>query len=192
MGCEWPIARENGQRGDIRRRRWEPAPAAEHSCRRWLLAAAALPIVPTAACGRRALCTAVVRVVPAGQLAAFQARRDADPVFRGLLDRWLAPVTRGAQARYCLLAAGGRLLPLTSLTARIVQQDWCDPTSAVGAFQAGILRTAAASGEVMTDTIDVSIINTTFFEAAFYRPGAPVATVAQRRAALLGVPGQRV
>src|ERR1039458_10388611 len=43
--------------------------------------------------------SAVVSVVSAEQLGAFEARRDADPAFRALLGRWLSPVARRGEAR---------------------------------------------------------------------------------------------
>src|SRR5271154_3280014 len=48
---------------------------------------------------------AVVEDVPASQLSAFLARRNADPAFRSLLGRWLLPVPRAGTSNYCLLAA---------------------------------------------------------------------------------------
>lgn len=130
--------------------------------------------------------SAVVSLVPAGQLSAFQARRDADPAFRALLGRWLVQVPHGSEARYCLLAAGGELVPVTSVTARLVQEDWCLPDSEVGLIEAPLLQNAAGSGQMLVYTVDVPVLHTTFLEAAFYRPGAPSATVAQRRAAVAG------
>src|SRR5205085_11647252 len=87
--------------------------------------------------------SAVIANVPAAQLPAFEARRDDDPVFRALLGKWLAPIQRGHQARYCVLAAGGEIIPLPSLTASLVQEDSCDPGSLVGSSQASMLQAAA-------------------------------------------------
>ena len=130
--------------------------------------------------------SAVVSLVPAGQLAAFQARRDADPAFRTLLGRWLMQVPRGPEARYCLLASGGELVPVTAVTARLVQEDWCLPDSEVGLFQAPLLQSAAVSGLVLVSTVDVPVLQTTFLETAFYHREAPSASVADRRAAVAG------
>ncbi len=130
--------------------------------------------------------SAVVSLVPAGQLEAFQARRDADPAFRALLGRWLAPVARRGEARYCLLSAGGELVRLTSFTADIVQGDWCLPYSEVGLAEAPLLQSTTATGEVLVLTLDVPSVHTSLLEAAFYRRGEPAGSVEQRRAAVAG------
>jgi diguanylate cyclase (GGDEF)-like protein len=130
--------------------------------------------------------SAVVASVPAAQLPAFEARRDADPAFRALLGNWLRPVVRGPQGHYCLLSEGGKLVPLTSLTADLVQQDWCQATSTVGLLQSHLLQTATDSSQFLALAVDLGPLHTMFLEAAFYRRGAPVATVAERRAAVAG------
>ena len=57
----------------------------------------------TAAAGQQrqvgAVGSAVVSVVRARDLTAFEARRDTDPTFQALLGKWLAPVRRGPQKR---------------------------------------------------------------------------------------------
>jgi diguanylate cyclase (GGDEF)-like protein len=130
--------------------------------------------------------SAVVASVPAAQLTEFEARRDSDPAFRALLGRWLSPVNRGREDRYCLLSEGGKLVPLTSLTAGLVQQDWCLPSSTVGLLQSRILQAATDSGQFLALAVDLPSMQTTFLEAAFYRRGAPLATVPERRAAVAG------
>jgi diguanylate cyclase (GGDEF)-like protein len=130
--------------------------------------------------------SAVVASVPAGQLKAFEARRDSDPAFRALLGQWLSPVKRGPEARYCLLSQGGELVNLTSLTAGLVQQDWCLPSSTIGLLQAGLLRNATDSGQSLALNVDVPSLKTTFLETAVYRRGAAVATIAERRGAVTG------
>jgi diguanylate cyclase (GGDEF)-like protein len=130
--------------------------------------------------------SAVVSVVSAGQLGAFEARRDADPAFRALVGRWLSPVARRGEARYCLLSEGGELIPVTSVTAGLVQQDWCAASSEVGLLEGPLLQSTAGSGQVLVLALDVPIIHTTFLEAAVYRRGAAMGTVAQRRGAVAG------
>jgi len=131
--------------------------------------------------------SAVVASVPAPQLRSFEARRNHDPAFRALLGHWLAPVvadrTRG---RYCLLAAGGAIVPLDALTAPMVQENWCASASLVGSTQAAVLQTATDSGQTLVVPIDVSWLHTAFLETAYYRVGRPLHTVAQRRAGLAG------
>jgi diguanylate cyclase (GGDEF)-like protein len=130
--------------------------------------------------------SAVVANVPAEQLSAFEARRDADPVFRALLGKWLVPVKRSGEPRYCLFSAGGAIIPLTSLTAALVQQSFCDTTSVVGGAQAPALRTATDTGQILAEPTETSYLHTIFLEGAFYRANAPLDTVADRRAAVTG------
>ena len=130
--------------------------------------------------------SAVVASVPAAKLTTFESGRDADPAFRALLGRWLSPVKRGREGRYCLLSEGGELVPLTSLTAGLVQEDWCLPSSTVGLFQSRLLQVATDSNQFLALAVDLPSLHTTFLEAAFYRRGAPLATVAERRAAVGG------
>jgi diguanylate cyclase (GGDEF)-like protein len=130
--------------------------------------------------------SAVVTAVPAAQLTSFETKRNADPAFRALLGRWIAPVPRGREARYCLLSGGAELAPLTGLTAGLVQQDWCLPSSTVGLLQAHLLQVAADSNQFLAIGVALPSLNTTFLEAAFYQRGAPVATVSERRAAVRG------
>jgi diguanylate cyclase (GGDEF)-like protein len=130
--------------------------------------------------------SAVVASVPAARLTAFEARRDADPAFRALLGAWLAPVKRGPQARYCLVSEGGRLAPLTALSAGLVQEDWCLAGSTLGRLQSRLLQAATDSNQSLALRVDVPWMDTTFLEAAIYRHGASLATVADRRAAVTG------
>jgi diguanylate cyclase (GGDEF)-like protein len=130
--------------------------------------------------------SAVVASVPAAQVTTFALHRDADPAFRALLGRWLTPVKRGRQRRYCLLSEGEELVPLTSLTAGLVQEDWCLRSSTVGLFQSQMLQVATDSNQFLTLAVDLPSLHTTFLEAAFYRRGAPLSTVAERRAAVAG------
>jgi diguanylate cyclase (GGDEF)-like protein len=130
--------------------------------------------------------SAVVALVPAARLTTFEARRDADPAFRALLGRWLSPIKRGSEARYCVLSEGGELVPLTPLTAGLVQQDWCSGSSTIGSLQSRLLQVATDSGQSLALRVDVPFLKTTFLEAAIYRRGARLATVGQRRAAVTG------
>ena len=51
--------------------------------------------------------TTIVEVVPARELAAFQARRAADPAFRRFVRGTTATVPPSGRPNYCLLSAGG-------------------------------------------------------------------------------------
>jgi diguanylate cyclase (GGDEF)-like protein len=136
--------------------------------------------------------TTVVEVVPARELAAFQAKRDADPAFRAFVGGTLAPIEANGSARYCLLSAGGAVTPYTKEVGQLVQGNWCDPATPIGGFQDGgilqsqLLRSVTDSGQFLVYPVSVQGVSTLFVEAAFYRRGAPQATVAQRRAAVMG------
>ncbi len=127
--------------------------------------------------------SAVVSRVPAAALTAFEVRRDNDPAFQALLGKWLAPIRREPVADYCLLSAGGELIPINSLSAALVQQDWCLPSSEIGLIQAPLIQNETDSGGILALPIDTSYLHTLLLESAVYRRGAPVATVAERRAA---------
>ena len=136
--------------------------------------------------------TTVVEAVPAAQLAAVQARRAADPAFRAFVGGTVVPVTPGGRARYCLLTAGGAVTPITREVGKLVQGDWCNPASPIGGYQSGttsetvLLRSITDTGQFLVYPVKLEGVSTLFIEAAFYRYGASIATVAQRRAAVAG------
>ena len=136
--------------------------------------------------------SAIVASVPAAELEAFEARRDSDPEFRSLLGRWLRPLPKPAphpnshRERYCFLAGGGAIIPITSLTSFLMQQDFCDPHTVVGSSQLPALNRATDTRGFEALPVDVSWLHTLFLEAAFYRPGMPLDTVPERRAAVSG------
>jgi diguanylate cyclase (GGDEF)-like protein len=136
--------------------------------------------------------TTVVVPVSARELGAFQARRNADPAFRSLVGGRLKPVARSARSRYCLLSAGGTVTPYGRAVGQLVQGDWCDPSSPIGAYPVG-LTTQALLTQSITDTGQFLVVpvteqgvRTLFVEAAFYRRGASLASIPQRRAAFAG------
>ncbi len=136
--------------------------------------------------------TTVVEAVPARRLAAFQARRDVDPAFRALVGGAIWPVAHSRHAFYCLLAAGGTVTPYVPAVGRLLQGDWCDTSSPIGAYhvgqtsQAQLTRSITDSGQFFVYPVSEQGVSTLFVEAAFYRRGAPLETVPQRRAAVLG------
>jgi diguanylate cyclase (GGDEF)-like protein len=142
--------------------------------------------------------TAVLKVVPAGQLAAFLARRNADPAFRALVGT-PAPVPRGRHSRYCLLSAGSELVPVVRALLRLAQADWCLPSSPVGAYEAPLLQAATDTGQslVLSPASDAPSaagrqalqalgIPLMMLETPFYTNDARLASVADRRAAVRG------
>ncbi len=130
--------------------------------------------------------SAVVNVVPAKGLARFQARRDADPAFIRLLGSSIAAVPATGQQEYCLLGSSGALMPLPSVAARLVQQDWCNLRTFVGSTEASPLWASAAGNRILVRPINEAWLHTTLFEVPFYRRGVPVRTPAQRTANTLG------
>jgi diguanylate cyclase (GGDEF)-like protein len=136
--------------------------------------------------------TLVVRSVPTTELAAFQARRNADPAFRRLVGGRLEPVVRDGRARYCLLSAGGVDIAYSPDITRLLQGDWCNSSSPIGGYpaggssQAGLMRSLADSGQMLVYPVTAEGRSSFFIEAAFYRRGATLASVAQHRAALVG------
>jgi diguanylate cyclase (GGDEF)-like protein len=135
--------------------------------------------------------TTVVEAVPAAQLAAFQARRAADPAFRALTAGAPAPALSG-RATYCLLSAGGTVHPYSPAVGRLLQGDWCNPASPIGGYRTGgtsqalLLRSITDSGQFLVHPVTSLGVSTVFVEAAFYRRGARLTSVAQRRAAVAG------
>jgi diguanylate cyclase (GGDEF)-like protein len=137
--------------------------------------------------------TLVVRPVPAAELAAVQARREADPAFRALSGGGtVESVVPDGRARYCLLTAGVVSTPYNPGIAHLLEGDWCNPNSPAGASPAGgttqasFMQSIAASGQLLVYPLTAEEESNFFIEAAFYRRGAPLASVAQRRAALAG------
>ncbi len=130
--------------------------------------------------------SAVIDVVPARNLIGFQAHRNADPAFVRLLGSSLSLVAPTGQPQYCLLGGSGALKPLIPLTARLVQQDWCNPRTVVGSTEATQLWASAASDRVLVAPINVAWLRTTMFETPFYRRGVALATPAESTANTLG------
>jgi diguanylate cyclase (GGDEF)-like protein len=128
----------------------------------------------------------VIELVPAAQLAAFQARRNGDPAFRALVKDALEPLAPPHGPRACLMSAGVAVGRLSELNARMIQGDWCDRAGLLGRFQAPLIAQATDSGEIVTLPVTAEGVHTVFFEAAFYRRGAPLSTVSERRAAIGG------
>jgi len=136
--------------------------------------------------------TVVVRRVATRELAAFQARRDADPTFRRLVQGLILPAHPSARGYSCLLSAAVVPSSYDPQTARLLQGDWCDPRSAIGRHrgagttQAQLMRLAADTRAFVVHSVRTAHRDDFFIETAYYRAGAPLGTLAQRRRALLG------
>jgi diguanylate cyclase (GGDEF)-like protein len=136
--------------------------------------------------------TLVVEAVRAGELASFQTRRDADPAFSELVGGRVQPVTVSGRAHYCLLSAGMVRTPYGPAISNLLQGDWCDPHTPIGAYRVGdttqaeLTRQVTDSGQMLVYPVSEEGFDNVFLEAAFYRRGASLATVAERRSAVLG------
>jgi CHASE domain len=131
--------------------------------------------------------TAVVERIPASQLASFQARRNADPAFRTLVGGSPQPFVPDGRAVSCLLSTSVSVVgALSKGITNLLQDDWCSPSSGVGSSQASLLQAQTDTGQVLVLPIAAQGVHTMLFQAAFYRRGASLANVAQRRAAVAG------
>ncbi len=134
----------------------------------------------------------IVRAIPASQLGAFQARRDADPAFRKLVGGQPEPVATDGSSRYCLLDAGTANVLYDPEVARLLQADWCDPTSLLGGYEHNGTTRAQFTQEITDDgqygvySVNLSGVTSLIVEVAAYRQGAPLSGVAQRRDAVVG------
>ena len=134
----------------------------------------------------------LVRDVPAKRLSSYQARRNSDPAFRKLVAGHVASIAPDGRADYCLLAGGSADLRRNSELTRALEGDSCDPRSSIGGYRHDG-STRAKFTQAITDSdrygaysIALENVRSLIVEAPVYRPGAPVRTVAQRRAAVLG------
>ena len=129
---------------------------------------------------------ALIAAVPASALPVFAAQVERDPTFRAATGGTYRIIPSGQRSRYCLIEALAGI-PVTPALAPTLETDSCAATT-IGAVT-GLGRTlqaAADSGAFAATLVPGAAAPTLFAGAAVYRLGAPVATVAQRRAALLG------
>ncbi len=134
----------------------------------------------------------IVRSVPASQLAAFEARRDADPAFRKLVGGQPEAVATDGSSRSCLLAAGTANVLYDPEVARLLQGDWCDPNSLLGGYQhngttrAQFTQAITDDGQYGVYSVNLSGVTSLIVEVAAYRQGAPLRSVTERQNAVLG------
>jgi diguanylate cyclase (GGDEF)-like protein len=121
--------------------------------------------------------TAVVSRVPADRLAAFQARRRADPVFMRLAGGDTSISPPGRRSHYCLLSAGVSRLARSPLVQEATHLDWC---SSAFPKLTDDLRSESETGQIAASPEE---LGTVFVGSAVYRWHAPLVTPAQRRAA---------
>src|ERR1700727_1582796 len=117
--------------------------------------------------------TAGITRVPAAAVGSFESRRNADASFRTFVAG--RPVSIRTQRRNaCLVSAGvAEQTVLSPALARELQGDWCDPSSTIGISEASLLQTQTDTREVAVAPATVRGAETMFFQAAFYRAGAP-------------------
>jgi diguanylate cyclase (GGDEF)-like protein len=127
--------------------------------------------------------TVVIEAVRAARLDAFLRARDADPTFRAFVGRPLR-VVRDDRSQYCLLSAAAGADDDPTENRMSMEQDWCDPSAGIGTIEAPLLQAATDTGELLLYSYPEQ--ETSVLVAPFYRPGASLATVAQRRAAIAG------
>ena len=130
--------------------------------------------------------------VPASELAAFQARRNVDPAFRALIGNKVVAVKTKGRARYCLLSAGGTVVPYTpdgdaTAAGRLVRSELPDRLLQRRRGHPGDDHARATdTGQFVAYPVNAQGVQTLFLETAFYRQGAKLRTTAQRRAAVAG------
>jgi diguanylate cyclase (GGDEF)-like protein len=135
----------------------------------------------------RDVAAALIKPITSAQLGAYRRAAEADPAFRLMLGGKFQIVPPGHRAVYCLAQAvvGGDFAP----GVYPVLLDYCAPVLPIlGAspFPA-LMRTAANTGSMIVIPIGgLGNISLAGIAAAVYRRGAPIATVAERRAALTG------
>jgi len=131
---------------------------------------------------------ALIVPVPASQLASFERAVMSDPAFRARVgSAGYHVIPAGNRSFYCLgRALVGQAATLSSYPATL---DYCAPElPLIGAspFRA-LIRTIADSGGVVVTPVPLSIGGSLVaIGAAVYRPGMALATVAERRAAVVG------
>jgi diguanylate cyclase (GGDEF)-like protein len=131
--------------------------------------------------------TTVVRSVPASELPSFLAARNGDRRFHQLLGGPILPVAMNGRARYCLASTGESVVgTLSTEVSELVQGDWCEASSPIGFLQAALQRAATDSGQLLVFPAVTQGVHTVYFDGAFYRRGASLATTVQRRAAVNG------
>ncbi|MGH2880784.1 MAG: putative bifunctional diguanylate cyclase/phosphodiesterase [Solirubrobacteraceae bacterium] len=136
--------------------------------------------------------TLVVVPVPARGLGAFQTGRNADPAFIELIGGHISPVSDSGRAGYCLLSAGVVRSAYSVAIDKLLQGDWCNPAAPIGGYptggatQAKLMRTLAASGQMLVYPVKEEGVSNFFLETAFYRRDTPLLTIAQRSRAVRG------
>ena len=124
--------------------------------------------------------TALIASVPASGVPAFAAQFERDPTFRAVTGGAYRIFPSGLRSRYCLVQAIAGA-PIPKSQAAVLEADLCADTA-----YGPTLRAMADSGTYSATIVPGVSGPSLFTGAPVYRLGAPVASVAQRRAALVG------
>ena len=136
--------------------------------------------------------SALIASVPDSGLPIFAAAFERDPTFHALTRGAYRVIPSAAKAQYCLVQAfAGAPFPQGSV--RLLLYDYCSASTPATVRAAGLdpsiattLRSGADSGRYTVTRLATSRGATLFTGSPVYRLGAPLATVMQRRAALMG------
>jgi diguanylate cyclase (GGDEF)-like protein len=131
--------------------------------------------------------SALIQVVPASRLSAFRRAALSDPAFRTFSGGVFAIVPAGRRSVYCLTRASVGQRDLTSMYPPLL--DYCAsviPGLGRSPFDALIKTARDTDSTIVTPIPGLSLVAV---GEAVYRRGMPLATVAERRAALTGVIG---
>jgi diguanylate cyclase (GGDEF)-like protein len=128
-----------------------------------------------------------IQPVTAAALPAFRRQAEADPAFRALLKGTFQIVPPGRRPVYCLTRAIVGATSSSSLYPPLL--DYCAATlPGIGRSPfASLMGTATDTGESIV--LAIPGFNLVAIGSSVYRRGAPLATVAERRAATTGVIG---
>jgi diguanylate cyclase (GGDEF)-like protein len=131
--------------------------------------------------------SALIEMVPASGLPAFRHAALSDPASRAFIGGVFGVVPSGRRSVYCLTRASVGRTATTSLYPPLL--DYCAPV--IPGFGrspfVGLIRTARDTGStIVTPIPGLSLVAV---GEAVYRHNAPLATVAERRAATTGVIG---
>jgi diguanylate cyclase (GGDEF)-like protein len=131
-----------------------------------------------------------IQAVPASGLPAFRTQAEADPAFRRLLHGPFQIVPSGSRPPYCLTRAIVGSSGATSLYPPLL--DYCAaviPGIGKSPYAAQIVTERDTGQFTVTPLPGVGVASLVGIGEAVYRRGAPLATLADRRAAFRGIIG---
>ncbi len=129
----------------------------------------------------------LIQPVTAARLPAFRRQAQADPAFRALLKGTFQIVPPGRRPVYCLTRAIVGVSTASTLYPPLL--DYCAaalPGIGRSPFASLVATATDTNSPIVTPIPGFSLVA---IGAAVYRTGVPLATVAERRAAMIGVIG---